>query len=166
MEINIRNNDDFITLDVAEDAFTEMIQRDQEERSAEAGHPVDARTPQEIIDDLNRDDYNSWHQHNRQDRQTSNISLEAYNEHGNQADIATFGADRAWELMELSRAINRVVKGLPPRQRQVYQLVVEENLSVTEVAPIMGISKAAVSTLLGKIREKVAQEISEQGLNK
>ena len=166
MEITIRDNDNLITLDIPEGDFTEMIRRDQETRAAEAGHPVEPRTPQVIIDELNRKDYNGWHQHNRQDRQTSNISLEAYNEHGNQADIATFGADRAWELMELSRAINRVVKGLPPRQRQVYQLVVEENLSVTEVAPIMGISKAAVSTLLGKIREKVAQEISEQGLNK
>ncbi|MGV9196383.1 RNA polymerase sigma factor [Arcanobacterium canis] len=166
MQIHIRNNDDFITLDVPEDAFTQMIQRDQEERATEAGHPVEPRSPQEIIDDLNRDDYNNWHQHNRQDRQTSNTSLEAYNEHGNQADIATYGADRAWELMELSRAINRVVADLPPRQLEAYQLVVEENLSVTEVAPMMGISKAAVSTLLGKIREKVAKEISEQGLNK
>ncbi|MBG9318310.1 sigma-70 family RNA polymerase sigma factor [Corynebacterium belfantii] len=166
MEITIRDNDNLIALDVPEGEFTEMIQRDQEERAAEAGHPVGPRSPQEIIDELNRKDYNGWHRHNRQDRQTSNISLEAYNEHGNQADIATFGAYRPWELMELSRAINRMVKDLPPRQLQAYQQIVEENLSVTEVAPIMGISKAAVSTLLGKIRVKVAQEISEQGLNK
>lgn len=166
MEINIRNNDQLVTLEIPEGDFTQMIQRDQQERAAAKGHPVEPRTPQEIMDDLNRADYNGWHQHNRQDRQTSNISLEAYNEHGNQADIATFGADRAWELMELSRAINRVVTDLPPRQLQAYQLVVEEGLSVTEVAPIMGISKAAVSTLLGKIREKVATEIAEQGLNK
>ncbi|MCQ9343844.1 RNA polymerase sigma factor [Corynebacterium kozikiae] len=166
MEITIRDNDNLITLDIPEGDFTEMIRRDQETRAAEAGHPVEPRTAQVIIDELNRKEYNGWHQHNRQDRQTSNISLEAYNEHGNQADIATHGADRSWELMELSRAINRVVADLPPRQLQAYQLVVEENHSVTEVAPIMGISKAAVSTLLGKIREKVAQEISEQGLNK
>lgn len=166
MEITIRDNGNLITLDIPEGDFTEMIKRDQEERATEAGHPVEPRTAQAIIDELNRKDYNGWHQHNRQDRQTANISLEAYNEHGNQADIATHSADRSWELMELSRAINRVVADLPPRQLQAYQLVVEENLSVTEAAPIMGISKAAVSTLLGKIREKVAKEISEQGLNK
>lgn len=92
MEINIRNNDQLVTLEIPEGDFTQMIQRDQQERAAAKGHPVEPRTPQEIMDDLNRADYNGWHQHNRQDRQTSNISLEAYNEHGNQADIATFGA--------------------------------------------------------------------------
>lgn len=166
MEINIRNNDQLVTLEIPEGDFTQMIQRDQQERAAAKGHPVEPRTPQEIMDDLNRADYNGWHQHNRQDRQTSNISLEAYNEHGNQADIATFGADRAWELMELGRAINRVVASLPPRQLEAYQLVVEENLSMTEAGEVMGVTKNAVSILLGKVREKVAQEISDLGLNK
>lgn len=166
MLFTIRDNKDLLTYELPEEDFAELVQRDLEERSAAAGHPVEARDPQTILDEeFNKPDYNNYRRHNRQDRQTSNISLESYNEYGNQTAISTMSADKAWELEQLAQAIEDVITSLPHKQALAFSLTTEEELSVTEAAEAMGVTKGAVSQLLGKVRSKVEKEISDRGLN-
>ncbi len=65
MKIRIRYENQFTTMDVPEEDFETMIQQDYEERLARAADPaaVRRRSPQEILEDLNRADYNCWQKH-------------------------------------------------------------------------------------------------------
>lgn len=57
MEINIRNNDQLVILEIPEGDFTQMIQRDQQERAAAKGHPVEPRTPSTVRSILTNEKY-------------------------------------------------------------------------------------------------------------
>lgn len=67
MKIKIRYDDQITTVDVPEEEFTLMIEVDYEQRLEKAKEPssVQRRSPQDIIDELNKADYNNWHKHNR-----------------------------------------------------------------------------------------------------
>ena len=68
MAIKIRYENKITTVEIPEEDFTIMIQRDYEDRLARAEDPASVfpRTPQEIMDErFNRPDYNNWHRHNR-----------------------------------------------------------------------------------------------------
>ena len=67
MKIKIRYDDQITTVDVPEEEFTLMIEVDYEQRLEKAKDPssVQRRSPQDIIDELNKADYNNWHKHNR-----------------------------------------------------------------------------------------------------
>lgn len=67
MKIKIRYDDQITTVDVPKEEFTLMIELDYEQRLEEAKDPssVQHRTPQEIMDEINKADYNNWHKHNR-----------------------------------------------------------------------------------------------------
>ena len=68
IKIKIRYENKITTVEIPEEDFTIMIQRDYEDRLARAEDPASVfpRTPQEIMDErFNRPDYNNWHRHNR-----------------------------------------------------------------------------------------------------
>lgn len=67
MKIRIRYDDQITTVDVPEEEFTLMIEVDYEQRLEKAKDPssVQRRSPQDIIDELNKADYNNCHKHNR-----------------------------------------------------------------------------------------------------
>ena len=66
-DTRIRYDDQITTVDVPEEEFTLMIEVDYEQRLEKAKDPssVQRRSPQDIIDELNKADYNNWHKHNR-----------------------------------------------------------------------------------------------------
>ena len=166
MEIKIRDNDNLSTIDLKEEDFTEFIRRDQEERSAAAGYPVPARTPQEIMDELNREEYNNWHRHNWQDRRASNSSLEAFNEHGNQLEISTMSAEKQFLIAASHAAVIKAWAALPERQKTAFDMTLFQGLSVTETVKRMGVTKGAISQLVDKAsKKKISDELSVLGLN-
>ena len=67
MKIKIRYENQITTIDVPEEDCAVTIQTDYEMRLAEATDKaaVAPRTMQEIMDELNHADYNSWHRYNR-----------------------------------------------------------------------------------------------------
>ena len=60
-------NEDVVALEVSEQEFEQMIEFDYQERLANAkeGEVTHRRTPQEIFNELNRAERNSWQTHNR-----------------------------------------------------------------------------------------------------
>ena len=63
IKIKIRYENKIMTVEIPEEDFTIMIQRDYEDRLARAEDPASVfpRTPQEIMDErFNRPDYNNW----------------------------------------------------------------------------------------------------------
>lgn len=68
MKIYLNDEDHRTAIIIPDDTdFSVMIERDYQERlaRAEEGEEVFRRSPQEILDDGNREDYNSWHKQAR-----------------------------------------------------------------------------------------------------
>ena len=81
-----------VELEVPTHEFEEMIEFDYQERLAKAdeGETVERRTPQEILDEMNRGEYNSWQTHNK--RHTVGASSM---EEGEEANIIDLLEDRS-----------------------------------------------------------------------
>ena len=68
-----------VALEVPAHEFEEMIEFDYQERLAKAdeGEVTRRRTAQEILDEMNRREYNSWQSHNRRSASYQNKANEA-----------------------------------------------------------------------------------------
>lgn len=123
MEINIRNNEEIITLEVADNEFTELIKNDQAERSTDVGHEVEPRTPQEIIDDFNRAEYNDWHAYTRQVQKGFTVDFLTKKKKRNEGEVPQYyvtGSHEAiidpeiWELTQARLAAQTPVSHSRP----------------------------------------------------
>jgi len=61
---------------------------------------------------------------------------------------------------ELASLVARRVSALPPRQREVLVLVAYQNMSVAEVAEVLGISQTNVRVNLSYARERLKKELT------
>jgi RNA polymerase sigma-70 factor (ECF subfamily) len=68
-------------------------------------------------------------------------------------------ANEAW-VGELGRLVARRVSALPPRQREVLVLIAYEGLSASEVANVLGISKANVHATLHVARQRLRIQLT------
>jgi RNA polymerase sigma-70 factor (ECF subfamily) len=68
-------------------------------------------------------------------------------------------ASEAW-AGELGRLVARRVSALPPRQREVLVLIAYEGLSASEVANVLGISKANVHATLHVARQRLRTQLT------
>jgi RNA polymerase sigma-70 factor, ECF subfamily len=75
-------------------------------------------------------------------------------------DPTDAGPPRAAMAAELTQLIANEVSRLPPRQREVLVLIVYEELSVREVAEIIGISEANVHSTISAARTRLKTRLA------
>ena len=75
-----KSNLEVVELDVPAQEFKKMVESDYQERLANAveGELVERRTPQAILDEMNRMEYNSWQTHNRRKVSLQQIDEDDY----------------------------------------------------------------------------------------
>jgi len=66
------------------------------------------------------------------------------------------------ESKEVSKAVMEAISRLPNRQREAFILHYYDDLSVTQIAQVMGIPHQNVSTHLARAREKIKEEFKEK----
>jgi RNA polymerase sigma-70 factor, ECF subfamily len=100
-----------------------------------------------------------------------NLSLKSFNNSGREAAIEELvqepaGPDRQQPMRqvldkELSREVERAVASLPPLQREALILFEYEELSLAEVAAIVGADVGTVKGRLFRARERLRQELAD-----
>lgn len=175
MKIQIRYDNQIMTLDVPEEDFTVMIQLDYEKQLAETDDPasVQRRTPQEIINErFNKPDYNNWHTHNRHwDADAIPSSL-----YGGKQHLATdpdddgerhhFDMDEFPDLKTLEQQQRQerdqelrawIRKMLKPDYAEMLIAIHMDGLSVTEYAKRIVETRTAVSHRLQRAEKKLKE---------
>lgn len=156
--------------EVAVMVATDLHQRQEKTDNPETIHP---RSPQEIITELGRNEYNAWHNLWRQDRQSGRLcSYEAWNAYGSQdarsmpsAEDEFLRREEEKARLQLSVLLANLISDLPPVQRLVLIAVLIEGRPAVEVAAERGVSKAAISKTLKKATERLRQALIALGVN-
>ena len=149
MQIKIRYDNHFQTVEVTEQECANMIRADYEERLAAAADPstVQPRTMQEIMDErFNKPEYNCYHAYSRR---TS--GLEACDFEGE--SFIDFSANQvdALEKEEMLRILNDAMKVLQPQQKELVYRVFYRGECPKDIAIELGITKQAMNNRLNKI---------------
>ena len=157
MQIQIRYDNRFQTVEVTEQECAPMIRADYEERLAVAEDPsgVQPRTMQEIFDErFNKPEYNNYHKYRRH---TS--SLDAYDfESAIFADLtANLAADVEWK--EMICALDAAIRTLQPQQQEMIRRVFYARERITDIARADGVSHNAVHNRLQKIHTALKKEM-------
>ena len=157
MKIKIRYENVMTTLDVPEDDFTVMIETDYQQRLADAepGETITHRTPDEILGELNRKEYNNWHrykEHLEFSPKLKNLNGQIGKRTGgnNEDDLEfsinliedphpyTYDSDYE-DMCNLIRAV------LKPKQAALLISVVLDDVPVGTIAENEGVSSSAIS---------------------
>ena len=156
MQIKIRYDNHFQTVEVTEQECANMIRADYEERLAAAADPstVQPRTMQEIMDErFNKPEYNCYHKHHR-----NTCCLDAFEE-----DSTLLKDDEPLDMLleskELQHALRSAVKELQPQQQELVQRVFFNNERPSDIAKELGITKQAMNDRLNKIYAVLRKKI-------
>ncbi|MSS45340.1 sigma-70 family RNA polymerase sigma factor [Cutibacterium sp. WCA-380-WT-3A] len=162
-------------LEVTPEEVAAMIAADLTQRQQAADDPstIKPRTAQDIVTELGRDEYNTWHTVWRQDRDKDVLcSWEVWNAHGNQDLYVTASAEDQFFAVEEQRTrdalnvlIEQLIDGLPEVQRAVAIAILVEQRPAVEVAGERGVNKAAVSQALKRAKTTLVQKLREAGVN-
>lgn len=164
MEIKIRYDDTFTTIEVAEEDCTLMIDADYEAQLAEAEDKtaVKRRSVQEIMDErFNKPEYNNWHQFDRHSasaglpkrtvtgkRFSNGDSVDEFSDHmelyPTTADIDALEAELEYE--EVCRTVRSKLK---PQQAELFIAVHLDGVPLKDYAARIGI---AASTACEKLK--------------
>jgi len=79
-------------------------------------------------------------------------------------DVVQESADVQIEYKELDEKLKRVVKTLPVRQKEIYQLHKVEGLKYSEIAEKLNISVNTVENLMSRALKKIRQRLGEYSL--
>lgn len=99
---------------------------------------------------------NQW----RSERRRRSLAERAAGAVGETAPLPDEVLIRSEEATEVMEALSR----LRPPDREVIQLTVWEELSPTEIAEVLGISRPAVDQRYSRAKKRLARELSRQGL--
>ena len=165
MKIEIKYENKTVSLDVADDTdFSVMIERDYEERLAEAkakGEDTKDIVPYDVqqlfSESLNKPDYNNYHKHNRH----SGMPKKTYRKDDEAADMTDgidsinpdkcvywLGANEAEKRdaeLEDEEVRNLIRSVLKPKQAELLIAIVLEDISLKEYAAREGVSISAIS---------------------
>ena len=131
-----KSNLEIVKLDVPAQEFKKMIEFDYQERLASAadGEVIRKRTPQEILDEINRKEYNSWQKHNRR-----KVSLQQIDEDDfemNALDLVSdFSQVETHRKQEEYEAVcKKIHELLKPEQAEMIIVICLDGVSVNDYA--------------------------------
>ena len=149
MQIKIRYDNHFQTVEVTEAECESMIRNDYEERLAAAADPstVQPRTMQEIMDErFNRPEFNSYHQYH-----VHNSGLEACDYEGESFIDPNANIAESTEQEEMLAALHDAIQHLLPHQRELLYRVLVDGETQAAIAAEDGVSSVAVHNRMQKI---------------
>ena len=148
MQIKIRYDDSFQTVEVTEAECESMIRNDYEERLAAAADPstVQPRTMQEIMDErFNKPEYNCFHRYRR-----NTCGLDAFDADSTQF-VEPERFEGSLEQSELLSLLHEAMTELQPQQAELIRRVFFEGESPASIAAEDGVLRSSVSHRLTKI---------------
>ena len=130
-----KKKDEIVTLEVCEKDLEKMVELDYESRLAQAnGDEIVMRTPTEMIEELNRQEYNAWRKHHRY----LDKSLVYCNENAQMNVLDTIADDsqlkndqRQDDYNEVCQKIRRILK---PKQANMIIAICIDGMTVKEYA--------------------------------
>ena len=149
MQIKIRYDNSYQTVEVSEEECESMIQTDYENRCASAADPatVQRRTMQEIMDErFNKPEYNSYHKYHRR-----TLSLDEFDYEGEIFLDETMEPSRVIEPEEFVTAVSDIVKQMPDDWQIMLKGVFFEDKSISDVARELGVHRSTVCRRFEKI---------------
>ena len=149
MQIRIRYDNSFQTVEVTEAECESMIRNDYEERRAAAADPstVQPRTMQEIMDErFNKPEYNNYHKHFRR-----TLGLDYFDYEGELFVDDTENPSTILEMEELVETISEIVCQMPADWQIVLKGFLFEGKSLSDVARELGMHRSSISRRLIKI---------------
>lgn len=106
----------------------------------------------EALFELDRFEYNNWHKYYRHNEPFPENEEELSPTHQERyLDTATSYETFAIEKLDKARALAT----LTPKERQIYQLSIDEQYKQTEIAKMLGITQGAVSATFNRARQKM-----------
>jgi len=150
---------DYTWIDVPEEEFAVMIERDYRDRLARAkdGETVERRTPQEILDETSRGIYNNEHSEKRR-----HVSLEAYNKNGNALEAQDNVEEEVCRIDYTD--LYEELKKLPPAQQELIRKVYWNGISQTRIAEDENMSRKAINNRLARIYRKMRIELNPENI--
>lgn len=191
------NNSETETYILTPDDFAVMIETDRRERAQQAGKPVEdikPRHPQDILDQLWRDEESNAHAVHRGDRgkgkpactcgagcgprrgcrlpSTHPWSLDQMLEIdrdpaalGDSPEDALIAAEEARSHAADLAAMWAAIATLSDRHQMLVELMTEQGMSQADVARRLGVSRARVSQLFGEVKTAVVEAVQLSRLN-
>ena len=149
MQIKIRYDDSFQTVEVTEAECESMIRNDYEERRASAEDPstVQPRSAQEIFDDrFNKPEHSNYKKEHRHSYSLDGCDFEG-------EDYLDRGAflDLNMEKADLLAALDAALSELQPQQKDLVYRIFYNGEKAADIAKECGVSKAAIHDRLSKI---------------
>ncbi len=153
MQINIRYDNSFQTVEVTEAECESMIRADYEDRIAMSSNStsVQMRTMQQIMDDhFNKPEYNNY---KREHRRT--LSLDARLYEG--ADYVDPDAEFQTEIEhgDTLAELRAAIQELEPQQQELIYRIFFNNERPIDIARETGVSKQAIDDRLNKILRRL-----------
>lgn len=132
--------DEVVVLDVSDHEFEQMIEFDYRERLAEAaeGENVYRRLPQEILDDINEEDFKSWRKHNRR-----LVNRKSKNEETAELDMMDLTVDDTQRQSHqreegYEELCQKIRSRLTPRQAEMIIAIYLDGMRICDYAEEMG----------------------------
>ena len=149
MQIRIRYDNSFQTVEVTEAECESMIRNDYEERRAAATDPstVQPRTMQEIMDErFNRPEHSNYKKEHRRCYSLDGCDFEG-------TDFLDPSADHAadYEKEEMLLALKEAMETLQPQQKELIKRIFSDGETVIGIAEKDGVLRSSVYHRLDKI---------------
>ena len=157
MQIKIRYDNHFQTVEVTEAECESMIRNDYEERRAAAADPstVQPRTMQEIMDDrFNRPERNNGYNY-----RIHTADLDGCDFEGDAFIDRTLNVETDYETEELYRALRTAISSLQPQQQELVRRVFFCGERPSDIGREIGASKQAMNERLIKIYAQLRKKI-------
>ncbi len=159
MQIKIRYDNSFQTVEVTEAECESMIRNDYEERCATAADPstVQLRTMQEIMDErFNKPEYNNGYCY-----RTHTIGFDDFDFEGDAFADESINVETDYEVEELYRALSAVIETLQPHQQDLIRRVFVCGERPSHIAKELGIARQSVNDRLNTIYAVLRKELKK-----
>ena len=159
MQIKIRYDNHFQTVEVTEAECAQMIRADYEERLAAAEDPstVQPRSAQEIFDDrFNKPEHSNYKKEHRHSYSLDGCDFEGED----YLDRAAF-LDLNMEKSNLLAALDAALSELQPQQKELVYRIFYNGEKAADIAKECGVSKAAIHDRLSKIYAVLRKKLKD-----
>ena len=159
MQIKIRYDNHFQTVEITEAECEQMIRNDYEERRAAAADPstVQPRTMQEIMDDrFNRPERNNGYNY-----RIHTADLDGCDFEGDAFVDRTLNVETDYEAEELLRELRAAISTLQPQQRELLYRIFQNGESQVDIASAENVSNVAVFNRLQRIYAVLRKKLKD-----
>ena len=159
MQIRIRYDNSFQTVEVTEAECESMIRNDYEERRAAAADPstVQPRTMEEIMDDR----FNRVERNNGYNYRIHTIAFDDCSFEGDAFIDRSVNTEADFETEELLKELRAAIGTLQPQQRELLYRIFQNGESQVDIASAENVSNVAVFNRLQRIYAVLRKKLKD-----